>query len=59
MSSQPAEQSFESPEIPMPRIIEYEWMSVDTWRGLHAEHCAVAARGCVDVLFLGDSLTQG
>jgi lysophospholipase L1-like esterase len=41
-----------------PRTVEYPWMSIERWRGMHAEQVARAARGEVDVMFLGDSITE-
>ncbi|WP_188150954.1 GDSL-type esterase/lipase family protein [Teredinibacter waterburyi] len=45
--------------IPAPRVIEFEWMSLATWRAKHAEDVAIAAKGDIDLLFLGDSITEG
>jgi lysophospholipase L1-like esterase len=45
--------------LPAPRLTEYPWMSVDRWRVMHAEDVAIAERGGVDLLFLGDSITEG
>jgi lysophospholipase L1-like esterase len=42
-----------------PRQKEHSWMSVATWKKLHAEHLARTKKGGVDVAFLGDSITQG
>ena len=47
------------PCVPQARTIEYDWMSVATWQALHASHVAQAAKGDVDLLLLGDSITQG
>ena len=44
---------------PAPRTQEYNWMSVATWKKLHADHLARTKKGGVDVAFLGDSITQG
>ena len=41
-----------------PRTVEYPWMSIERWRGMHAEQVARAAKGEVDVMFLGDSITE-
>ncbi len=49
----------EDAATPAPRAIDYEWMSVATWRKMHDEDVAIAARGGVDVLFVGDSITEG
>jgi lysophospholipase L1-like esterase len=42
-----------------PRAKEYPWMSVATWKQLHAGHLARTKQGDVGVVFLGDSITQG
>ena len=44
---------------PSPRTIEYSWMSVDTWNKMQAEDVAIAEKGGVDLLFVGDSITAG
>lgn len=44
---------------PTPRTIEYSWMSVDAWDKMFAEDVAVAEKGGVDLLFVGDSITAG
>lgn len=44
---------------PAPRAKEYPWMSVETWKKLHAGHLARTKKGGGDVVFLGDSITQG
>ena len=44
---------------PSPRTIEYSWMSVETWNKMHAEDVAIAEKGGVDLLFVGDSITGG
>lgn len=55
----PAPVLAEEPTAPIPRTIEYEWMSVADWNARHAADVAIAQRGGVDVLFVGDSITQG
>jgi endoglucanase len=45
--------------LPAPRLTDYPWMSLERWRALHAEDVAIAERGGVDLLFLGDSITEG
>lgn len=47
------------PCLPVPRGVEYEWMSIATWRTMHAEDVEIASKGQVDLLMLGDSITQG
>lgn len=44
---------------PSPRTIEYDWMSVATWQKMHAEDVAIANKGEVNLLFVGDSITAG
>jgi lysophospholipase L1-like esterase len=44
---------------PTPRTIEFPWMSVATWDKMYAEDIAVAKKGSVDLLFVGDSITAG
>ncbi len=44
---------------PAPRVKEYSWMSVATWKKLHEGHLTRTKQGGVDVVFLGDSITQG
>ena len=43
---------------PLPRVIPYRWMSLETWRDFHAGDLARAGAGPVDVLFIGDSITE-
>lgn len=45
--------------LPAPRVSEYPWMSIDRWREMHTEDVVVASNGGVDLLFLGDSITEG
>ena len=47
------------PDQPERRVKEYGWMSIATWDKLHAKNLARAKQGDVEVLFLGDSITQG
>lgn len=49
----------ESGTNPLPRLRDYEWMSLATWHRLHEEDVAIAAEGGVDLLFIGDSITAG
>ncbi len=44
---------------PTPRIKEYGWMSVASWKQRHEKFLARAKEGNIDVLFLGDSITEG
>ena len=47
----------ESGTTPVPRHIDYPWMSVESWHRMHAEDMSVADQGGVDLLFVGDSIT--
>lgn len=44
---------------PAARAKEYPWMSIATWKKLHAEHLDRTKKGGAEVVFLGDSITQG
>jgi lysophospholipase L1-like esterase len=44
---------------PEPRTVDYDWMSVATWKEKHAADVAIAQKGGVDLLFVGDSITEG
>jgi lysophospholipase L1-like esterase len=44
---------------PWPRDQDFSWMSIETWKAKHAEDVAVAEAGGVDLLLLGDSITDG
>jgi len=44
---------------PMPRVKEYEWMSIAKWHEIHAAQRALAQQGGIDLMFVGDSITQG
>ena len=41
-----------------PRGVEYPWMSIERWRQMHADQVKRAEKGEVDVMFLGDSITE-
>jgi lysophospholipase L1-like esterase len=43
----------------MPRTQEFDWMSMARWEQMHEEDVAIADAGGVDLLFLGDSITEG
>ena len=49
----------ENPAQPAARTREYSWMSVASWRMRHEKFLARAKQGDVDLLFLGDSITEG
>jgi lysophospholipase L1-like esterase len=44
---------------PKPRAREYPWMSLSAWNARHDAMLRRALAGRVDVLFLGDSITEG
>lgn len=44
---------------PAPRTKEYPWMSVAAWRQMHEGYVKRAKEGKIDLVFLGDSITQG
>jgi len=41
-----------------PRAVDYPWMSIARWRQMHEEQLARAAQGNIDVMFVGDSITE-
>jgi lysophospholipase L1-like esterase len=49
----------ENPAEPFPRSKEYPWMSVAAWKGMHEAMVKRAKEGNIDLVFLGDSITQG
>jgi len=44
---------------PAPRTVEYPWMSIARWQAMFQEDIEVAETGKVDLLFVGDSITEG
>ena len=44
--------------MPSPRVNEYSWMSISRWQEMHEEDVVIARQGDVDLLFLGDSITE-
>lgn len=48
----------EEANVPMPRVKEYSWMTIDKWKWFHQGDLDRAKAGPVDVLFLGDSITE-
>lgn len=48
----------EAPDIPVPRIRDYPWMSREKWRDFHEGDLARGKEGPINVLFLGDSITE-
>jgi lysophospholipase L1-like esterase len=49
----------EDPAVPAPRTKEYSWMKVATWNERHEQYLKRAKEGKCDLLFLGDSITEG
>ena len=49
----------ENPAEPFARSKEYPWMSVAAWKGFHEAMVKRAKEGDIDLIFLGDSITQG
>lgn len=43
---------------PAARMIDYPWMSIGRWQQMHTDQANRAAQGGVDVMFVGDSLTE-
>lgn len=41
-----------------PRTVEYPWMSIARWHQMFDDQLARAAQGNIDVMFVGDSLTE-
>ncbi len=48
----------EEPDAPAPRTKAYPWMTLEEWREFHEGDLDRAAEGAVEVLFLGDSITE-
>jgi len=46
-------------EIATPRMVEFEWMSLASWNEKHKTQVKIAQQGNAEVLFLGDSITEG
>jgi lysophospholipase L1-like esterase len=44
---------------PTPRLREYDWMSVADWNARHEKLLEHSKQGGIDLLFLGDSITEG
>lgn len=44
---------------PVPRTQQFDWMSVSGWYERHAADVALAEQGEAQVVFLGDSITEG
>jgi lysophospholipase L1-like esterase len=52
-------QAKENPWEPAPRVREYAWMSTASWKARHEAFLKRAKEGKCDLLFLGDSITEG
>ena len=48
----------EETNVPMPRVKEYSWMTIEKWKWFHQGDLDRAKAGPVDVLFVGDSITE-
>jgi lysophospholipase L1-like esterase len=44
---------------PAPRMKEYSWMSIARWQQMFRDQTAIADSGNVDLMFVGDSITEG
>ena len=44
---------------PSPREVNYPWMNRSRWFEMHAEDVALAEAGKADLVFIGDSITEG
>lgn len=44
--------------VAAPRAVNYPWMSIARWREMYEEQVVRAAQGGVDVMFIGDSITE-
>ena len=49
----------ERPWEPHPRTADYSWSSAQEWREQHASFLKQAREGHIDMLLLGDSITEG
>ncbi len=43
----------------VPRMESYSWMSLAKWYRFHADDVEIAEKGQTDLLFVGDSITEG
>lgn len=43
---------------PAARSVDYPWMPIARWQQFYLDHAARAAQGGVDVMFIGDSITE-
>ncbi|MEO7494257.1 MAG: GDSL-type esterase/lipase family protein [Massilia sp.] len=43
---------------PAARAVDYPWMSIARWQSMHADQMARADKGGIDVMFVGDSITE-
>lgn len=51
--------AFADANQPEPRQKNFDWMPLHSWYEFHAEDVKLAWQGDADLLFLGDSITQG
>jgi len=47
------------PDEPEPRLQSFPWMSLESWQMRHQRNLDRKAQGPIDLLFLGDSITEG
>jgi lysophospholipase L1-like esterase len=59
VAAPPAVAEYALGTTPAPRNKEYPWMSVERWHSMVAAQDARAALGDVDLMFVGDSITEG
>ena len=41
-----------------PRAVDYPWMTIERWKQMNAGQVTRAEQGNIDVMFVGDSLTE-
>lgn len=49
----------EPADVAAPRSVPRSWMSLNQWRSLHSEQLQLPQRARAEIVFLGDSITQG
>lgn len=52
------EKARQQTDFPLPRTIEYRWMTLDQWKLFHEADLKRAKAGPIDLLFFGDSITE-
>lgn len=45
-------------DVPVPRSLEHDWMSISAWYHKHADDVSAANKGAAELVFLGDSITE-